>query len=319
MQSFWDHSRKRRESLRDVSTWRSLRCRKRLWLWPRKSKCVPVASPWPPQETVPWPAWGEALGESSRGRMKMSRGGSRSEEVTPRVMSPQRAEEFRKWGGGGRAHVNGHGPCSHISGESRLPIEMVGAAVLLEQRTRSSWRPVSSVQSRPTLCDPMDCSTPGFPVHHQLLELAQTHVRWVSDPIQPSHPLSSPSPLAFNLSQHQGLFQEVSYSHHMAKILEFQLQHQSFQWIIRTDFLEDWLVWPPWYSKNSQESSPKLQFKSIYSSVLSFLYGPTLTSIHDHWKSHNFDYSEFGHKVMLLLFSMLSSFVIVFLPRASVF
>ena len=62
-------------------------------------------------------------------------------------------------------------------------------------------------QSRPTLCNPMDCSTPGLPVHHQLLELTHTHVHWVSDAIQPSHPLSSPSPLAFNLSQHQGLFQ----------------------------------------------------------------------------------------------------------------
>ena len=65
----------------------------------------------------------------------------------------------------------------------------------------------SATQSRPTLCDPMDCSTPGFPVHHQLLELTQTHVYQVSDAIQPSHPLSSPSPPAFNLSQHQGLFQ----------------------------------------------------------------------------------------------------------------
>ena len=87
-----------------------------------------------------------------------------------------------------------------------------------------------------TLCDSMDCSTPGFPVHHQLLGLAQTHVHWVGDAIQPSHPLSSPSP-AFNLSQPQGLFQWVSSSHHVAKVLEFQLQHQSFQWIFRTDFL----------------------------------------------------------------------------------
>ena len=74
----------------------------------------------------------------------------------------------------------------------------------------------------------MECSTPGFPVHHQLLELAQTHVHRVSDAIQPSHPLLSLSP-AFNLSQHQGLFQGVSSSHQVAKILEFQLQHQSFQ------------------------------------------------------------------------------------------
>ena len=78
------------------------------------------------------------------------------------------------------------------------------------------------------LCDPMDCSTSSFPVHHQLPELAQTRVHRVSDAIQPSHPLSSPSPPAFNLSQHQGLFQRVSSSHQVAKILELQLQHQSF-------------------------------------------------------------------------------------------
>ena len=92
-------------------------------------------------------------------------------------------------------------------------------------------------QSCLTICDRMDCSMPGFPVHHQLLELAQTHVHWAGDAIQPSHPLSSPSPLAFNLPQHQGLFQRVSSSHQVTKILEFQLQHQSFQWICRTDFL----------------------------------------------------------------------------------
>ena len=91
-------------------------------------------------------------------------------------------------------------------------------------------------QSCLTLCDSVDCSTSGFPVHHQVPELAQTHGHWVSDAIQPSHPLSSPSS-AFNLSQHQGLFQWVSSSHQMAKVLELQLQHQSFQWIFRTDFL----------------------------------------------------------------------------------
>ena len=84
-------------------------------------------------------------------------------------------------------------------------------------------------------CDPKDCSTPGFPAHHQLLELAQTHVLRVSDAIQPSHLLSPPSPPAFDLYQHQGLFQWVSSSHHVAKVLEFQ--HQSFQWIFRIDFL----------------------------------------------------------------------------------
>ena len=88
-----------------------------------------------------------------------------------------------------------------------------------------------------TLCDPMDCSTPGFPVLYHLPEFAQTHVHWVSDAVQPSHPLSSPSPPAFNLSQQQGLFQWVSSLHQVAKVLEFQLQYQSFQWICRTDFL----------------------------------------------------------------------------------
>ena len=88
-----------------------------------------------------------------------------------------------------------------------------------------------------TLCDPTDCSTPGFPVHHPLPELTQTPVHWFSDAIQPSHPLSSPSPPTFNLYQHQGLFQWIGSSHQVAKVLEFQLQHQSFQWTPRTDLL----------------------------------------------------------------------------------
>ena len=88
----------------------------------------------------------------------------------------------------------------------------------------------------------MDCSTPGFPVHHQLLEFAQTHVHWISDIVQPSHPLSCPSLPAFNSSQHQGLFQWVGSSHQVAKVLELQLQHQFFQWIFRlTSFRIDWL------------------------------------------------------------------------------
>ena len=95
----------------------------------------------------------------------------------------------------------------------------------------------SVTQSCPSLCDPMDYSTSAFPMHHRLPEPAQTHVHWVGDAIQPSHPLSSPSPPAFNLSQLQDLFKGLSSSHQVAKILEFQLQHQSFQWILRTDFL----------------------------------------------------------------------------------
>ena len=84
----------------------------------------------------------------------------------------------------------------------------------------------------------MDRSTPGLPVHHQLPEFTQTHVPWVSDAIQPSHPLSSPSPPALYFSQHQGLFKWVSSSHQVAKVLEFQLQHQSFQWTLRTEWIQ---------------------------------------------------------------------------------
>jgi len=137
---------------------------------------------------------------------------------------------------------------------------------------------------------PMDGSTPGLPVLHQLAEFIQTYVHRVGDAIQPSHPLSSPSPSAFGLSQHQGLIQWVS-SSHQAKVLAkvFQLQLQSFQWIFKTDFLQDGLVWSPCSPRDSQESSPTPQFKSISSSALSFIYSPTLTSIHDYWKNHSFD------------------------------
>ena len=140
----------------------------------------------------------------------------------------------------------------------------------------------------PTLWS-MECWVPGLPVHHQLLEFTQTHVHWVGDAIQPFHPLSSPSPPALNLSQHQGLFKWVSSSHHVAKGLEFQLQHPSFQWIFRTDFLQEGLVGSPCSPRDSQESSPTPQFKSINSSALSFLHSPTFTSIHDYWKNRSFD------------------------------
>ena len=88
-----------------------------------------------------------------------------------------------------------------------------------------------------TLCNPMDCRTPDFPVRHQFLELTQTNVHWVSDTIQPFHPLSPPSPPTLNFSQYQGLFKWVSSSHQVAKVVEFHLQHQSFQWILGTDLL----------------------------------------------------------------------------------
>ena len=95
----------------------------------------------------------------------------------------------------------------------------------------------SVAQSYSTLCDPTDCSMPGFPVHHYLPEFAQTHVHRLGDAIQPPHTLSFPSPPAFNVSQHQGPFKWVSSSHQVAKLLELQLQYQSFQWRFRTDFL----------------------------------------------------------------------------------
>ena len=111
------------------------------------------------------------------------------------------------------------------------------------------WRPLCSssilctarlivvyLLSRVWLCVPMDFSLPGFPVRHHLQEFARTHVHWVRGAIQPSHPLLSPSPPALNLSQYQGPFQWVGYSHQVAKVLELQLQHQSFQWIFRVDF-----------------------------------------------------------------------------------
>ena len=111
------------------------------------------------------------------------------------------------------------------------------------QRVRHNWETNTSVQlgsvpqSCPTLCNLMDCSMPGLSVHHQPPEFIQTHVLWIGDAIQPSHPLSSPSPPTFNLFQHQSLFKWVSSSHQKAKVLELQLQHQTFQWIFRTDFL----------------------------------------------------------------------------------
>ena len=102
---------------------------------------------------------------------------------------------------------------------------------------QSSFQFSSVIQLCPTLCDPIDCSTPGLPVHHQLPEFIQTHVHWVGDAIEPSHPLSSPSHPTFNLSQHHGLFKWVSSLHQVAKVLELKLQHQSFQWTLRIDLL----------------------------------------------------------------------------------
>ena len=161
----------------------------------------------------------------------------------------------------------------------------------------------------------MDCSMPGFPVHHQLLELAQTHVHWVGDAIQPPDPLSPPSPPTFNLSQHQGLFQWVSSPHQVAKVLELQLQHQSFQWIFRIDFLRmDWLyllaVQGTLKSLLQHHSSKAsiLRRSAFFTVQLSYPYMTT-------GKTTALTRQTFVVKVMSLLFNMLCRLVTDFLPR----
>ena len=135
------------------------------------------------------------------------------------------------------------GESSHLSYVSPLFIEIqltynvVLISAIQKSDSLSSVQFSSVMQSCLTLCNPIDCSTSDLPVHHQLPEFTQIHVHWVSDAVQPSQPLSSPSPSSFNLSQHQGLFQWVGSLHQVAKVLEFQLQHQFFQRIFRTDFL----------------------------------------------------------------------------------
>ena len=130
----------------------------------------------------------------------------------------------------------------------------------------------SVAQSYLTLWDPMGCRTPGCPLHHQLPEFTQSHVIWVGDAIQPPYALSTPSPPAPNPSQHQSLFQWVNSSHEVGKVLEFQLQHHSLQRNPRADVLQNGLVGSPWCPRDSQESSPTPQFKSINSLALSFPY-----------------------------------------------
>ena len=161
--------------------------------------------------------------------------------------------------------------------------------VLMHTAHQGSQSVSSVAQSCPTLWDPMNHSPPGLPVHHQLPEFTPTYVQVVSETILPSHPPSSSSPPAPNPFQHQGLFQWVNSSHEVAKLLEIQLQHQSFQWTPRTDLLHDGLVGSPCSPRDSQESSPTPQFKSINFSAISHLHSPTLTSIHDQWKNHSLD------------------------------
>ena len=165
----------------------------------------------------------------------------------------------------------------------------------------------------------MDCSTLGLPVRHQFLEFTQTYVHWVSDTIQPSHPLSSSSPPAFSLLQDHSLFQWVSSLHQVAKVLVFQLQHQSFQWIFRTDFFRmDWLnllaVQGTLKSLLQHHTSKAsiLWHSAFFTVQLSHPYTTTGKTIAlTRW--------TFVGKLMSLLFNMLSRLVIAYLPRSNVF
>ena len=157
---------------------------------------------------------------------------------------------------GGNFHLNISSHLTHSSPSQLRPVSLLLFSILLGYCCSSfqdrSWGLSLSFAAshNHSLClsqfghslvsnlgNPMYCSMPGFLVHHQLLELAQTHVHWAADAIQTSHLLLTPSPPTFNLSQHLGLFQWVNSSHQVAKVLELQLQHQSFQWIFRTDLL----------------------------------------------------------------------------------
>ena len=172
----------------------------------------------------------------------------------------------------------------------------------------------SVAQSCPTLCNPMNCSMPGLPVHHQLPEPTQTHVHWAGDAIQPSHPPSSPSP-ALNLSQHQGLFKWDSSLHQVAKILEFQLQHQSFnEHSGLNSFRMDWLDLPAVQGtlksllQHHSSKASILQHSAFFIVQLSHPYMTTGKTIAlTRW--------TFVGKVMSLLFNRVSRFATAFLPR----
>ena len=179
----------------------------------------------------------------------------------------------------------------------------------LKEFSSVQFSPVA--QSSPTLCDTMDCSMPGFPVYHQLPEPPQTHVHTVDNAIQPSHPLvllpsifprirvfSNESVLCIRWPKYWSFSFSISPSSEYSGLISFRI---------------DWI---DLFAKDSQESSPTPQFKSSNSSALSFLYCPTLTSIHDYWKNHNLTIQTFVGKVMFLLFNMLSKLVIAFLPRS---
>ena len=196
-------------------------------------------------------------------------------------------------------HCSVQTPQSHLSQALQHPTGML-----------SGLSSVSLVaQSCLTLGDPMKHSTPSLPVHHQLPEFTQTHVHRVSDAIQPSHPLLSPCPPALNLSQHQGLFKWVSSSYQVVKVLEFQLQHQFFQWTPRTDLLAVQGTLKSLLQHHSSKASI-LRHSAFFLVQLSHPYmttGKTITLTR---------WTFVGKVIMFLLFNMLSRLVITFLPRS---
>ena len=173
-------------------------------------------------------------------------------------------------------------------------------------------------QSCPTLCDPRDCSTPGLPIHHQIPEFTQTHVRRVGDAIQPSHPLLSPSPPTFNLSQHQesASFPMSQFFASGGQSIGVSASTSVLPMNIQDWFPLEWTGWISFQSKGLSRAFSNTQFKSINSPRLSFLYSPTLTSRHDYWKSHSFDKTDLCWQSNVSLFDMLSRLVITFLPRS---
>ena len=157
---------------------------------------------------------------------------------------------------------------------------------------------------------------PGFPVLHYLLELAQTPVHWVGDAIQPSHPLSSASSPALHLSQHQGLASESALHIRWPKYWSFSFSiSPSNEYSGLISFRMDWFDLLA-VQGTLKESSPAPQFKSTNFLVLSLLYSPTLTSTHDYWKNHSFDYMDLCWQRNVSAFNMLSRFVRVFFPRS---
>ena len=149
----------------------------------------------------------------------------------------------------------------------------------------------SVAQSCPTLCDPMNHSTPGLPVHHQLPEFTERHVHRVSDAIQPSHPLSSPSPPAPNPSSIRVFSNESPLRRRWPKYWSFSFSFSIIPSKENPRLISFRIEWfgSPCSPRDSQESSPTPQFKSINSLALSLLHRPTLTSIHDHRKNHSLD------------------------------